>query len=366
MQLNGLFPQQGCQYCEKIEQAGGVSDRILHLQDHDVYPPELDVDPLATHVTPRVLEVFINNRCNLACIYCDESNSTRIYNENKKFGYGINGVHDTSSTVDRLIPKIEFDTNYQELLEKFFNYLQSKYQYLRKLHVLGGEPFYQKEFFRLLDFMASQKNPNLELTVVSNLMVSRTVLEDFIKKIKWLLVNRRIKRLNVTASIDCMGIEQEYVRYGIDLQQWTSNFEFLAKHKWIYLSINNTITSLTIRTLPDLLTYVNSVRKHRRVYHAFGMVDGRPHLHPEIFGAGYFNDDLDRAISLMDQSDKWGTENTAYMLGITHRLNQAKNDTKKQLYLKLYLDEIDRRRQTDWKRTFPWLHQHFKEHSSVV
>jgi organic radical activating enzyme len=357
LQMQGVFPQQGCQYCEQIEKAGGVSDRILHLQEPDMYPAELDVDSLATHVTPRILEVFINNRCNLACIYCDESNSTRILKENTKFGYAITGIKDSS----RMIPKLEFETNYQELLDKFFDYLDSKYNQLRKLNVLGGEPFYQKEFFRLVDFIASKKNPDLEFTVVSNLMVSRSVLEDFVEKMKWLLARKHIKRLDITASIDCLGPEQEYVRYGIDLQRWTDNFEFLAQHKWIYIKINNVITSLTLRTLPDLLTYINGVRKHRSIFHAFGLVDGRPHLHPEIFGQGYFNEYLDHTISLMSRSDRWEQTSIAYMQGIKSRLNHGHENLTEQRNLKLYLDEIDRRRKTDWKSTFRWLDSYFRQ-----
>jgi hypothetical protein len=181
-----------------------------------------------------------------------------------------------------------------------------------------------------------------------------------------LLVDRRLKRLDITASIDCLGPEQEYLRYGIKLDQWFENFEYLSRHKWIYLTVNNVITSLSIKTMPDLLQYINDLRKSRRINHAFGLVDGRPHLHPDIFAAGYFHDDFEKIISLMDQSSEWGRRSQDYMKGIQKQLDVSHADPTLQKYLGLYLDEIDRRRDTDWKRTFPWLADHFKENIRVV
>jgi hypothetical protein len=135
MQLAGKFPQAGCQYCETIEKAGGVSDRMTHLKIPNLYPLELDIDPEAIHVTPRILEVFLDNVCNLRCVYCDESNSSRIEAENKKFGY--------VKEFTNLIP-IPRHSNYDQLVEKFFAYLEKNYTGLRRLQILGGEPFYQK------------------------------------------------------------------------------------------------------------------------------------------------------------------------------------------------------------------------------
>ena len=85
-----LNPDDGCRYCEKIEIVGGQSDRQFHLQVPDLTPKELDSMPWATKITPTILEVFINNTCNLACTYCHPQNSSQIEAENIKFGYFLN------------------------------------------------------------------------------------------------------------------------------------------------------------------------------------------------------------------------------------------------------------------------------------
>ena len=85
----GVWPQKGCQYCEKIEAAGGVSDRQYQIDsDHDAdrVPTELLQDPTANVVTPRTLEIYFSNTCNLKCIYCSPQFSSQIKQENIKFG----------------------------------------------------------------------------------------------------------------------------------------------------------------------------------------------------------------------------------------------------------------------------------------
>ena len=370
MQLEGKFPQQGCQVCEKVELSGGLSDRMLHGLEQDIYPPELDDDPLAISVTPRILEIFLNNSCNLACIYCDESNSSRIEKENRKFGHVVNGVlydHDfPGNPMRNIIPVHPKTKHHKELLTKFFQYLDKNYHSLRKINVLGGEPFYQKEFQLLMDHVMDRHNPDLKFTVISNLMVSSDVLRDFVDKTKHALSKKRLSRVDVTASIDCFGDEQEYVRYGIDLDQWMTNFEYILSHRWLYVSINNTICSLTIKTLPDLLRYVNDMRRARPINHSFSLVDGRPHLHPEIFGPGYFDAEFDQICKNMPIITSWDHTLVKHMRGIQLSLQTPLADLTQQHRLRLYLDEIDRRRNLSWRKVFPWLAAHFDRKYHVV
>ena len=89
--LQGRWPEESCGYCRKIEESGGFSDRMLHLTIPDQVPPELDHNPTAVTVSPTILEVFFNNTCNLACLYCLPDLSSKINQENNKFGDFITG-----------------------------------------------------------------------------------------------------------------------------------------------------------------------------------------------------------------------------------------------------------------------------------
>src|SRR6056300_1051051 len=50
--LAGEWPGEGCEHCKNVEDAGGTSDRIIHLDMPGFNPPkELESNPTATTVT---------------------------------------------------------------------------------------------------------------------------------------------------------------------------------------------------------------------------------------------------------------------------------------------------------------------------
>jgi hypothetical protein len=82
--LRGEWPGRGCEYCQHVENLGGLSDRLMTLERHhgaDKIPPELFKNPVATEVTPTVLEVYFNNTCNLSCVYCGPKLSSKWNDE---------------------------------------------------------------------------------------------------------------------------------------------------------------------------------------------------------------------------------------------------------------------------------------------
>lgn len=350
--LEGKFPQAGCQYCENIEKNGGVSDRLTHLKIPNLSPRELDHDPLAVVVTPRILEVFLDNTCNMKCIYCDESNSSQIKAENLKYGHiKIKSVADPGQVSEK-------HPDFEALTDKFFEYLDKNYHQLRKLNVLGGEPFFQQSFERLFKFIQNNKNPDLELTIVTNLKLPKKTLEKFVIDIRQCLLERKIGRLDITASLDCFGEQQEYVRYGLDLDKFKENFEFLAQHRWITLNINSTITALTIKTMPDMIRYIKTFLKDRKIFWSFGLVDNRAWLNPTVFGGEFFKTDFENILREMPDSSDWDKNQRQYMEGISRYVSAATVDLDHMNNLIEYLDEIDRRRNLNWRTVFPWLDRH--------
>ena len=356
LQLSGIFPDQGCQYCGDVEKDGGTSDRMVQNEVEGVYPSELDTEPLATFVTPRMLEVYFDNSCNLSCLYCSESNSSRIEKENIKFGRLIPGIPDQSNLVNTTKEYIG-SKNKDELTNLFFDYLEKNYSTLRRLQVLGGEPLYQKQFFRLLEFLKIKKNPDLVLSIQSNLMVSKKVLNTVIQELKILVKQRKIKRFDVTASLDGDGQSEEVVRFGLSLKQWKDNFELLCKNKWIYLSINSTITSLNIPNLPALLDYISnrSEEMQRQINYEFGMVIGNDILHPKIFPHGFFDNYFENILSKMNSRTVREQKLVEHMKSIQNTVNNSGENKEHQYYLKKFLEEFDRRRNTNWKLHFPHL-----------
>lgn len=348
LMLDGQWPQGGCEYCKNMEHAGGQSDRQFHLQVPDMSPPELDTDPVATHVTPRIVEVYLDNVCNMSCIYCWDGFSSRIQKENERFGrFESHGV-----VIDNHNSRHpEFD----QLQTAFWSWLENNYHHLHRLHILGGEPFFQTQFETCLQFLESHTNPELEFNIVTNLKVSLPKLTDFVQRVRALLVQRKIKRLDITCSVDCWGQEQEYIRYGFDLEQWKQNFEYLVEQKWITLNINQAITGIGMKSMIPLLQYINQHRATRKIGHYHMAVINNQYFNPEIFGPGFFDNDFDEILKTMPD-DTWQHKNSRELMKTLQlQCNQSARQPEQLTKLRVVLDELDRRRNLNWRETFPWL-----------
>jgi organic radical activating enzyme len=346
--LAGNWPKGGCDYCEKIESAGGSSDRMLHLAIPDLTPPELDTDPTAIRVTPRIVEVYFDNTCNLQCVYCHDGFSSRIQQENVRFGtFESNGVV-IGNTHQR-------HPEQQQLTEELWTWLDANYATVRRFHLLGGEPFYQRQFDTCMDFLYNHSNKDLEFNIVTNLMIDTDRLKGYIERIKGLVATRKIKRLDITASIDCWGEQQEYIRSGLDLNKWQQNFEYLVGERWITLNINQVVSALSVPTMPALLRYVNQQRADREIGHHLITANEPSYMNPDIFGGTFFAHNFEQTLAEMPDNTWQQQEARKYMLGVSAQIAAAVPNTQEQNKLRTYLDELDRRRNTNWRETFPWL-----------
>jgi hypothetical protein len=344
--LAGEWPKESCGYCKKIEDAGGTSDRMRMLAIPNLSPPELENEPTLLRVNPTMMEVYLSNACQMSCLYCTPALSSGIEAENRKHGSFIKlGVNLKNKK-----------NNFKDLLPFFWKWFETGFQKVKRFHVLGGEPFYQKEFEKMLDMIEKYPNPDCELNIVTNLMISSERLKYFIDRFYLILKKKHVKRIDITCSIDCWGAEQEYVRYGINLKHWEKNFNYLLSKRWLVLHINQTISVLTIKTMPELLRKLKIWREKRSVGHFFSGVDPRPeYMKAEIIGEKFFKEDAEKILELMPDNTEQNVSAKKYMSGILNHINSSKMNKEQITNLIIYLDEKDRRRGTNWKTIFPWL-----------
>jgi pyruvate-formate lyase-activating enzyme len=352
LMLQGQWPtDRGCEYCKNVEESGGISDRLYHNNDEGITPVDFDNDRL--NVTPRIQEIYLNNTCDLACVYCVPGFSSKINDELKKYG---------PLTTMPAIKTIQKSPDQSAYLEKMLDWLEKNWHDLKRLSVQGGEPFLQKEFFVMLDHIKKVSNRDLIFSVNSNLNASGKIIEDFIPQIKQILVDRRIKAFHITASIDCWGPAQEFIRWGLDLKNWQKNFELLLNHRWIYVNTGQTITSLSIKTTPDLQRLFNGyMDQGYRFNQTLGYVDGHNQLlyDPIIFGGDFFKEPLEETLELMPSGTDQQRHVKDRMYGIVKYVITGKQDRERLSKLYSTLDQLDQRRGTDWKTLFPDVAKYF-------
>jgi organic radical activating enzyme len=366
--LRNEWPELGCEHCRVIEQAGGMSDRLLHdeLEYAPSSPVELLKDPNAVHVTPTQLEIYFSNLCQLSCTYCGSHFSSTWESENKKYG----DIHNFMVPSD--LPGKE---NFQELkyLDKVFEYLEEKGQYLRSLYILGGEPFIQPQSDRLLDFIESSgdKFKNMRLHFFSNLSTDKA--QEKIDRLVGLSENGKIYEASIVGSIDCWNKQAEYIRFGLDTSLFDKNFKYIAniKSTKIMASINMCWSNLSTFTMPELMDKYSEwneltleAGRPWGVNISLMQVAGKDFMHPRIFGPkildwGY-NESLDKlqqAIQAgLSANGSIGKAHT-YFEGIKKSIENETPDKFQQQELHRYLTELDRRRGTDYRELFPIIYE---------
>lgn len=342
--LDGVWPGNGCEYCKKVEEAGGISERIAWINDKDLVPPELDTNPTATVVTPRLLEVYFTNLCNQACVYCRPQFSSLIQHEFNKFG---------SIAVNPQYEEFSQHPDYNVFLNKFWEWMTEHSSELYEFQVLGGEPLFQDEFNQCLDFFDSHPNPNLTWRIFTNLKHNHEQFIKKINKIEKLITDGKIKHFQMVCSIDSWGEQAEYARYGMSIKNWLENFETLINSKGISIHIHMTVMPLTLITMGDLLDTINQYRKRKDITISSNTLVMPSCMNPYNFG--------DALVPYLEEVIK-KFSNTEHDLvqkeclnGILTTMKTSKPNILEIQNFRNYLDEIDRRRNTDWRKLFPQL-----------
>lgn len=350
--LKGDWPQAGCEYCQKIEAAGGKSDRMMYL-GYPLTPPELHENLAATHVTPRLVEVFINNTCNLKCVYCSSGLSSSIQKENAEFG----DFRDPRPGRDHwVIWQPEMIDTRTDYVDAFFAWLEDHHQHLYRLHLLGGEPFLQTEINRFIEFFETHYSPDLEFNIISNLMVKERNMQNSVGRLAQAVKEGRLHGLHITASIDAWGPGAEFVRYGLNLQTFENNLLYILNNPQVnVVGLFQVLNCLTVKEAPALYEKIKQWRRVRpdlKYAFQFNVASDKYFDHPKYWPTNIWRSSFETLIESMSQEkDPLLSE----MQGIWQSVQNSQPDPDAQELCHIYLDEIDRRRGTNWRELFPYL-----------
>jgi hypothetical protein len=180
----------------------------------------------------------------------------------------------------------------------------------------------------------------------------------YIPRIKDLQSAGNIAVFDLTASIDCWGPEQEFVRSGLDLNKFEQRFAWASEQgSWLRLNVNQTVTAMTVRTMPELVNKITQYSHTKHIGHYFQFYTGSQMFqHPKIYAWDFWAQDFDRILSAMPQNTVEQLEAIPRMQGLQSLLKQQTHHNYHDInQLRVYLDEMDRRRGTNWRELFSYL-----------
>jgi len=253
--LNGGKPS-GCQYCWNIEALGEnyVSDR--KERNSTIYTPErfeeIKTGPWDQNINPEYIEISFGNECNFKCGYCHPKHSSSYHKEIKDFGpYDMVKNHRNDINWFKVY---EEETN--PYVEAWWRWWPEVSKTLNILRITGGEPLLQQSTWRLLEDLDKNPKPNLEININSNFGVKPILIERLVDRVNKLLEEKKIKNFKVFTSLDTWGPPAEYIRTGLDLEVWEKNFHTYLSRTTLPLTFMITFNILTVTNFVSLLAKI--------------------------------------------------------------------------------------------------------------
>ena len=253
----------GCEYCWKIEDMGvdAISDRVYKST---IYPLESLNEayntPSQEDVNLRTLEIAFDRTCQFACSYCNPAFSSTWVNDIKKHGAYANLVSDGRNHFTHTHDSAQLyrfgETN--PYTEAFFEWWESDlHQTLQELRITGGEPLMSGETWKLIDWFKDNKGRSkTKLAINSNLGMDSDKLQEFIAKVK------DIPHLEIYTSMESVSDQAEYIRDGLDYNQWLHNIQALLEEDSIKaVHCMCTINALCLNSLDTLLDKLVELKK---------------------------------------------------------------------------------------------------------
>lgn len=246
----------GCEYCWKIEDMGrdAVSDRVYKSK---IYPIEILNEayqtPYTEDVNLRTLEIAFDRTCQFACSYCNPAFSSTWVKDIRTNGAYQGLVSDGRNhfTHDHTAAQLYKFGEQNPYVDAFFAWWESDlHQTLQELRITGGEPLMSGYTWKLIDwFKENQGKSQTKLAINSNLGFNTEKLNEFIEAI------RPLPHVELYTSMEATGSQAEYIRDGLDYQQWLNNVHTLLKSNTVKaVHVMCTINALCLDTLPDLLS----------------------------------------------------------------------------------------------------------------
>ena len=265
LMLKGEKPS-GCSYCWKIESAGNhYSDRHYRSLEPWALGHFKEVIKAGSQesITPTYVEVNFNQACQFKCSYCSPHLSSTWAEEIQEHGdYPTLVPH---NNIEELKKKNLWPIplkQHNPYVEAFWSWWPSLYPKLKVFRMTGGEPLIDPNTYKVLAYIKEHPNPALELAITSNLCPPKKMMKKFQTEIQEILSKKQISRMMLFPSIDTWGQQADYIRWGLNHQEFESNVRHLMKEiPELLISFIVTVNALSVFFLKRTFRKVFRVAK---------------------------------------------------------------------------------------------------------
>ena len=268
MMQTGARPKE-CEYCWKIEDMGKdadgnepVSDRVYKTviyEDDDLHTAAT-LDP-QFDVNLKTLEIAFNRTCQLACSYCNPAFSSTWVKDIRTNG-GYQGIKSDARGhfIDDAPYAEPFDQGeFNPYVDAFWRWWPELSTELEEIRVTGGEPLMTPDIYQLFDWFKYSEEPNKEnmrFAINSNLMAKPDLLD------KMIAGTQNINRFHLYTSCEAFGPQAEYIRDGLEWDQWTKAFEKVCSEARLEgMHMMMTINALCLDSIVEFFDWMLEMKR---------------------------------------------------------------------------------------------------------
>lgn len=375
--LDGKRPAE-CEYCWNIEDLPGkhISDRIYKSATTWAMPYLGDaLDAGTSDIEPKYLEISFSNVCNFKCGYCSPDLSSKWYEEVTKHGGYPTSSNFNSFDWFKQTGKMPIQHNEENpYVDAFWQWWPELYPKLHTLRLTGGEPLLSKDVWRLLDYIEANPRKDLTFCINTNLCVGDEFIDRLIAKIN--AIQPHVKEVQIFTSGEATGEQIEYMRYGMDYDQWRRNLEKVLQKTNCIVATMTTVNLTNVSTYADFIRELLDLRGVFNPRATFNKVQFMTNYlrYPEFLALPILDDDtkheFKQAIEELIEERSGDHYNGASKLSM-HEVDQLnrmiehmyqnthaeQNRLRKDLVA--YVDEYDKRRGTNFLETYPELERFY-------
>ena len=265
--LDGKRPDE-CNYCWNVEDnSNSFSDRVFKSAE----PWSLDQYDIIKNnhwrkdYNPRYVEVSFSNTCNFKCAYCGPQYSSKWVEEVEKHGgYPTRDNFNEIESMKAAGVMPYKNAEYNPYLEAFWKWWPDLYKDLHTFRITGGEPLLAKDTFKVLEYIQKHydRNPNLSLALNTNLGVPDALIDKFIDLAKDLCENNKVRELMLFTSIEAEGAQAEYTRYGLHSERFWANVDkILTALPKVTINIMATFNALSVFSYDKVIDRTFELKK---------------------------------------------------------------------------------------------------------
>jgi organic radical activating enzyme len=264
LMLEGTRPGE-CSYCWTMEDNGKLSDR--HYRSGEPWAAKdfekIVSAPWDQDILPSYVEVNFNSACNLKCSYCSPQFSSSWMDESERLGaFPTATPHNDPAYFSgdrRPIPNRE----HNPYVDAFWDWWPTLYPELEHFRMTGGEPLMDKNTYRVFDYVLAHHNPKLHLNVTSNFSVEEKLWQRYKAYVKQLCEGERIEHFMQYVSLDAWLDKAEYIRNGLDFELlWNRVNEFLSEIPGrSSITFIVTMNNLSVTSFRDLMAGILQLRQ---------------------------------------------------------------------------------------------------------